>query len=85
MKLPCVPRRSGTLIPERHAPWKRSAGNVAGTRTTDENTPCAPRIFQNGGALRNSRRRGRPSGTWNLPIASERLADSTVDEERNGR
>src|SRR5262249_58839061 len=63
VKLPCVPRRSGTLIPERQVPWKRSGGKVTGTRSTEENTPWSPRIFQNGGALRNSRRRGRPGGT----------------------
>ena len=48
VNVPCVPRRSGVDIALSCAPWKRSGGNVIGTRRIVLQMPCSPSTDQNG-------------------------------------
>ena len=74
VNVPCEPRRSGTHIPDSRTPLNFSGGKVIGTRSTVLNTPCSPRMFQNGTLLRSSFMTARP-------FESRRIAD----DESSGR
>jgi hypothetical protein len=45
-KVPWLPRRSGTHMPERRSPRNLTGGNVIGTRWMIEKMCRSPRIFQ---------------------------------------
>ena len=63
LNVPCVPRRSGTHIPESSSPRNGAGGNVIGTRWMTLQMCLSPRSFQNACDFRSSFMRGFSSGT----------------------
>src|SRR5258708_31126951 len=84
-KVPWLPFRSGTHIPDSRTPGNFSGGKVTGTRITDEKIPALPNQCQNGVPRRMPLIRGLPSGMVYLPIFKVRFGPRISAEERNGR
>src|SRR5215469_2702551 len=84
-KVPWLPFRSGTHMPDRSTPGNFSGGNVTGTRMMEEKIPARPSQCQNGVPRRMPLMVGLPSGTVYLPILKLRFGPLISAEERNGR
>ena len=73
-KVPWLPRRSGTHMPESSSPLNFTGGKVIGTRWMVEVMFLLPSSFQKAWLFCSSRMRGLSSGTMYLPMFSTFLA-----------
>src|ERR1700730_4483508 len=72
-KVPWLPFKSGTHMPESNTPGNLSGGKVKGTRITEQKIPAFPSECQNGVPRRILLICGFPNGTVYLPIFKLRL------------
>src|ERR1700756_2603535 len=72
-KVPWLPFKSGTHIPESSTPENFSGGNVTGTRMTELKMPALPSQCQNGVPLRIALISVLPNGMEYFPIFNLRL------------
>src|SRR5580765_1306114 len=83
-KVPWLPFKSGTHMPERRTPENFSGGNVTGTRMTELKMPALPSQCQKGVPLRMALISVLPNGIEYLPILICRFGPLISAEERNG-
>ena len=81
-KVPWLPFKSGTHIPERRTPENFSGGKVTGTRSTEQKMPASPSQCQKGVPRRMPLILGPPSGMVYLPIFQVRFGPLISAEER---
>ena len=81
-KVPWLPFRSGTHMPESSTPGNFSGGKVTGTRMTEQKTPALPSQCQKGVPLRSPLTSDLPSGSEYLPIFRCRLGSLICADER---
>src|SRR5258708_35691876 len=84
-KVPWLPFRSGTHIPESRTPLNFSGGKVTGTRITEQKMPALPSQCQKGMPRRMPRILGPLSGKVNLPIFSLYFGSWISADDKNGR
>src|SRR6266496_679450 len=84
-KVPWLPFRSGTHMPESNTPENFSGGKVTGTRITELKIPALPSQCQNGVPLRMPLISVLPNGMEYLPIFKCRFGPLISADDRNGR
>src|SRR4030081_2936067 len=83
-KVPWLPFKSGTHIPESNTPENFSGGNVTGTRMTELKMPAFPSQCQNGVPLRMALISVLPNGMEYFPILICRLGPLISADDKNG-
>src|SRR5216683_8434969 len=81
-KVPWLPFKSGTHMPESSTPGNFSGGKVTGTRITEQKTPAFPSQCQKGVPFRKPLISAFPSGNEYLPMRRWRLGSLICAEER---